>query len=89
MDQEGFLAKPSGVCCLKGTIHDGKPRGELLEIADLNTYISSPIRSRSNGHVLLFFPDVWGMFTNGLLVMDAYADAGFTVLSPDYFRGVG
>lgn len=38
--------------------------------------------------VLLYFPDVWGIFTNGNLVMDAFADAGYTVLGIDYFRGV-
>jgi hypothetical protein len=28
------------------------------------------------------------MFPNGLLVMDAFADAGYLVLGLDYFRGV-
>ncbi|OAG08585.1 NAD(P)-binding protein [Paraphaeosphaeria sporulosa] len=82
-----YLAKPSGACCLKGTIHRGDPRGTWETIADVETYISVPPKSKANGNVLLYFPDVWGMFPNGLLVMDAFADAGYIVLGLDYFRG--
>jgi hypothetical protein len=35
-----------------------------------------------------YFPDVWGFFTNGFLVMDGFADAGYLTLGLDYFRGV-
>lgn len=83
-----YLAKPSGACCLKGSIHEGDPRGSWEVIAGVETYVSKPPENRANGHVLLYFPDVWGMFTNGLLVMDAFADAGFLTMGLDYFRGV-
>ena len=86
-DSDGYLAKPSGACCLKGTIHKGESRGSWETIEGVETYISTPTKN-ANGHVLLYFPDVWGMFPNGLLVMDAFADAGFLVLGLDYFRGV-
>jgi hypothetical protein len=85
---DNYLAKPSGECCLKGTIHKGESRGTWETITGVETYITTPPPNKSNGHVLLYFPDVWGMFPNGLLVMDAFADAGFTVLGLDYFRGV-
>ncbi|KAH7123305.1 hypothetical protein B0J13DRAFT_599081 [Dactylonectria estremocensis] len=84
---EQYLAKPSGPCCLKGTIHKGEARGAWETIADVETYISKPPIDRANGHILLYFPDVWGMFPNGFLVMDAFADAGYLVLGLDYFRG--
>lgn len=87
-DADGYLAKPSGQCCLKGSLHDGEPRGKYEEIAGVNTYISSPSRETDNGNVVLYFPDVYGFFTNGLLVMDGFADAGYTVIGLDYFRGV-
>ncbi|KAL4966417.1 Alpha/Beta hydrolase protein [Aspergillus stella-maris] len=80
-----WLTKPAGPCCLKGTLHSGTPRGKFKPIAGVETYISRP--SSANGYILLYFPDVWGMFTNGLLVMDGFADAGYTVLGLDYFRG--
>ncbi|KAL8377859.1 hypothetical protein RB595_008511 [Gaeumannomyces hyphopodioides] len=83
-----YLAKPSGACCLKGTIHKSEARGRWETIAGVETYISAPQPGRkNNGHVLLYFPDVWGMFPNGFLVMDAFADAGYTVFGLDYFRG--
>lgn len=85
---ESFLAKPSGACCLKGTIHEGESRGTWETIADVETYITRPPKEKANGNILLYFPDVWGMFPNGLLVMDAFADAGYLVLGLDYFRGV-
>ncbi|CBF78497.1 uncharacterized protein ANIA_10939 [Aspergillus nidulans FGSC A4] len=84
---DGWLAVPSGPCCRKGTLHKGTPRGQFVTVAELDTYLSRPRRRQSNGHILLYFPDVWGMFPNGLLVMDAFADAGYLVLGVDYFRG--
>lgn len=81
-----WLAQPSGPCCLKGSLHEGNSRGRFVSIAGIETYISDP--ASPNGHILLYFPDVWGMFPNGLLVMDAFADAGYLVLGLDYFRGV-
>lgn len=84
----GYLAKPSGLCCLEGTIHKGEPQGSWETIAGVETYVASPPAGKENGHVLLYFPDVWGMFPNGLLVMDAFAEAGFLTLGLDYFRGV-
>lgn len=83
-----YLANPSGLCCLKGTIHEGEARGTWERIAGVDSYITTPPHGKANGHVLLYFPDVWGMFPNGLLVMDAFADAGFLVVGLDYFRGV-
>ncbi|KAF5003991.1 hypothetical protein FDECE_9491 [Fusarium decemcellulare] len=82
-----YLAKPSGACCLKGTLHQGESRGTWETIADVETYISKPAADDANGNIILYFPDVWGMFPNGLLVMDAFADAGYLVLGLDYFRG--
>jgi hypothetical protein len=53
-----YLAKPSGECCLKGTIHKGEPRGSWLTIAGVETYMSKPAAEKANGHVLMYFPDV-------------------------------
>ncbi|KAL3435087.1 hypothetical protein BDV09DRAFT_185359 [Aspergillus tetrazonus] len=84
---DGWLAVPSGPCCRKGTLHKGTLRGHFVTVAGVETYLSRPRGRQSNGHILLYFPDVWGMFPNGLLVMDAFADAGYLVLGVDYFRG--
>jgi len=84
---DSYLAKPSGACCFKGSIHEGEPRGTYTSILDVTTYISTPPSGNANGNILLYFPDVWGLFPNGLLIMDAFADAGYLVLGLDYFRG--
>ncbi|RYP18151.1 hypothetical protein DL765_004077 [Monosporascus sp. GIB2] len=86
-DSDDYLANPSGPCCLKGTLHKGEARGRWEAIAGVETYISEPPQGKANGHVLLYFPDVWGMFPNGFLIMDGFADAGYLVLGLDYFRG--
>lgn len=87
-NNDPYLAKPVGSCCLNGSIHEGEPRGSYATIAGVETYIVAPPAGKSNNHILLYFPDVWGLFKNGLLVMDGYADAGYLVLGLDYFRGV-
>ncbi|MAD83204.1 MAG: hypothetical protein CL912_09575 [Deltaproteobacteria bacterium] len=86
--EDAYLAKPSGMCCLKGSLHEGTPRGEMVTIAGVETYTVAPPKENANGHILLYFPDVWGLFNNGLLIMDGFADDGFLVLGLDYFRGV-
>ena len=83
-----IIAKPSGVCCLNGTIHEGNPRGTMTTIADVETYIVEPPKGKANGNILLYFPDVWGFFNNGFLIMDGFADAGYLTLGLDYFRDV-
>ncbi|EMC99258.1 hypothetical protein BAUCODRAFT_31592 [Baudoinia panamericana UAMH 10762] len=86
-DANGYLAKPSGDCCIEGNIHTGKPRGSYTTIAGVETYIAQPPDGKANGNIVLYFPDVWGFFTNGLLIVDAFADAGYLTLALDYFRG--
>ncbi|PMD49702.1 NAD(P)-binding protein [Hyaloscypha bicolor E] len=86
-DADLYLAKPSGACCLKGTIHEGEPRGRLTTISGIETYISTAPEGKVNGNILLYFPDVWGLFNNGLLIMDGFADAGYLVFGLDYFQG--
>ncbi|EGP85734.1 uncharacterized protein MYCGRDRAFT_74155 [Zymoseptoria tritici IPO323] len=81
------IAKPSEACCLRGKIHTGDPKGNIITIAEVETYVSEPPAEKANGNVLLYFPDVYGIFINGKLIMDAFAAAGYLVLGPDYFRG--
>lgn len=47
------IAKPSDVCCLKGTLHDGKPRGTTTSIANVETYVVEPPKDRANGNIVL------------------------------------
>lgn len=87
VDHDKVIARPSGECCLKGAIHDGEPRGSTTTVADVETYVVEPPENKRNGNVILYFPDVFGFFTNGFLIMDGFADAGYLTLGLDYFRG--
>lgn len=87
-DGDKVIAKPSDVCCLQGSLHDGKPRGSTTTVADIETYVVEPPKDKANGNIMLYFPDVWGFFNNGFLIMDGFADAGFLTIGLDYFRGV-
>ncbi|PPJ51011.1 hypothetical protein CBER1_07813 [Cercospora berteroae] len=81
------IAHPSAACCISGKIHTGDPKGRTEQILDVETYIASPSPSKSNGNIILYFPDVFALFTNSKLMMDGMAEAGYLVLAPDYFRG--
>lgn len=63
-DSNGYLAKPSGDCCLKGSLHDGEPRGRYEEVSGVNTYISAPSAAKDNGNIVLYFPDVFGFVSS-------------------------
>ncbi|KAK5698697.1 hypothetical protein LTR17_019861 [Elasticomyces elasticus] len=82
-----WLAKPSGACCLKGHLHNGDPKGSFERLADIETYVTKPSPEKDNGHIVFYFPDVFGFFVNGLLVMDTFAEAGYTTIGLDYFSG--
>ena len=59
-DNDKTIAKPSDVCCMEGSLHEGKPRGSTTTIADVETYVVEPPKGKANGHIMLYFPDVWG-----------------------------
>ncbi|TID14090.1 Protein AIM2 [Venturia nashicola] len=80
-----YLAKPSGACCLAGNIHKGTPKGKHTTIAGLQTYMATP--KNPNGNVIIYYPDVYGLFNNALLLMDGFANAGYLTLGMDYFQG--
>lgn len=83
-----WLALPSGACCLKGHLHNGEPKGSFERITDIDTYVTHPPAEKANGHIIFYYPDVFGFFTNGLLVMDSFAEAGYLTIGLDYFSGV-
>lgn len=60
----------------------------MTTVAGVETYVVEPPSGKANGDILLYFPDVWGFFNNGFLIMDGFADAGYLTIGLDYFRGV-
>lgn len=85
---EEYLAKLPSPCCFVGSIHEGTPLGVEEELLGVTTYVARPPSGvNANGHVIFYFPDVWGLSNNAKLLMDAFASAGFVALGMDYFRG--
>ncbi|KAK2603371.1 hypothetical protein N8I77_009835 [Diaporthe amygdali] len=82
-----YLAQPPSSSCWLGTVHVGTPRGTLETVLDVPTYVTKPAPDKAKGHIVLYFPDVWGMSSNAKLLMDGFADAGFLTLGMDFFRG--
>jgi hypothetical protein len=82
------LAKPADLCCFKGDIHTGEATGTIGQIEGVDTYVATPEPSKSNGNVLLFFPDAFRLHINSFLMMDAFAACGYLTLSVDYFLRV-
>jgi hypothetical protein len=82
------LAKPTGLCCLNGSIHSGEPQGTTEQIDGVETYIATLDPRNANGNILLFFPDAFGLYVNSHLMMDAFASCGYMTLGVDYFLGV-
>ncbi|KAF5974933.1 dienelactone hydrolase [Fusarium coicis] len=84
---ENVLAKPADLCCLKGSFHSGEATGSTIQINGIDTYVAKPHPDKSNGNVLLFFPDAFGLHINSFLMMDAFAECGYLTLGVDYFLG--
>jgi len=82
------LAKPVDLCCLRGSIHSGEVQGKITKVGEVDTYVAIPDTAASNGHILLYFPDAFGLHINSFLMMDAFAACGYLVLGVDYFLGV-
>ena len=50
---DNVIAKPPGECCLRGTIHEGKPKGKIISINGVDTYVAEPSSDKANGHVVM------------------------------------
>ncbi|KZT52814.1 alpha/beta-hydrolase [Calocera cornea HHB12733] len=74
-------------CCVTGHLHEGTPTGTVEKIADLDVYVSKP-KDGSKAKTILFIADIFGWNTpNARLLADEYANAGFYVYVPDFFKG--
>ncbi|KAF5384635.1 hypothetical protein D9757_007499 [Collybiopsis confluens] len=96
MTTNRVLAGPLGDCCFDpGFKHEGTPASTKITIAGVPTYLSEPPKSQEGSgddppKVFIFLADVNGAsWPNNLLLMDTFAQYGFTVLAVDYFLGDG
>ncbi|KAF1846734.1 uncharacterized protein K460DRAFT_377879 [Cucurbitaria berberidis CBS 394.84] len=73
--------------CIKGTIHQGQPKGTEELVHGLNTYV---IGNRTNPRgIIVVYSDIFGLgLPNNKLIADAYAQSGeWLVYLPDFFKG--
>lgn len=74
-------------CCVSGSIHDGTPKGEVVEFGGVKTYVAKP-KDGSKSKTVVFVTDIFGYeLPNVRLVADEYADNGFFVYVPDLLDG--
>jgi dienelactone hydrolase len=72
--------------CIKGSLDEGTPRGEEIVVEGIPCYLSKP--TTSNGAAIILGTDIFGYkLVNARLIADVFADAGYTVAVPDYFKG--
>ncbi|KIK62008.1 hypothetical protein GYMLUDRAFT_42443 [Collybiopsis luxurians FD-317 M1] len=99
MSTNRVLAGPlSDHCFSPGFKHEGTPASTKITIAGVPTYLSEPPKSTEGStspsgqpkRILIFLADVNGAsWPNNLLLLDTFAQNGFTVLAVDYFLGDG
>lgn len=58
--RENVIAGQPATCCLVGNLHEGQPKGKTTKVLDVDTYVAEPREDKSNGHIILYFPDVFG-----------------------------
>lgn len=89
-----MASNPPSTCCTKAILHSGTPKGSLITLAGLSTYVTSNYSAKST-RFLVIFTDIFGhKFVNTQLVADTFAELlQYPVIVPDilnddvYVRG--
>ncbi|KAF3761430.1 alpha/beta-hydrolase [Cryphonectria parasitica EP155] len=75
--------------CFSGHQHDGTPKGKLIELHGLDTYVAEPEDDVQPKGIIVIIPDAFGIeFVNNKLLADSYAKkGGYKVYLPDFMLG--
>ncbi|ERS96194.1 dienelactone hydrolase family protein [Sporothrix schenckii 1099-18] len=75
--------------CFSGSVHEGKPRGEIVKLHGLDAYSVGPADGRTPKAIIVIIPDAFGWeFVNNRLLADHYADRGdYKVYLPEFMLG--
>lgn len=49
-----MASNPPGACCYKGVTHEGKAKGEYIQIGDFEAYISYPEDKSTEKAILMY-----------------------------------
>lgn len=76
--------------CFTGHQHHGTPKGDMIDLHGLQTYVIKPPQGRAAKGIIVIIPDAFGIdFVNNKLLADTYAAKGdFTVYLPDFMLGM-
>jgi dienelactone hydrolase len=72
--------------CFRGRVHEGTPRGKIIKLYGLDTYVSDPTENRTAKGIIVIIPDAFGLpFVNNQLLADHYAEkSDYRVYLPDF-----
>lgn len=75
-------------CCASGSLHTGKPTGEISKLHGFDVYIASPAPNIPKG-IVVILPDIFGWtLPNTRILADSFAAKGdFLVMLPDLMNG--
>lgn len=84
------MASPQ--CCAAGQVVPNKydAKGETKTFGDLEVYIARPSADKDKNKAIIFAYDIFGWNTinrNVFRVADIWAEAGYLVVMPDFYRG--
>jgi hypothetical protein len=75
--------------CFRGSVHEGTPRGKIVKLYGLDTYVSDPAENTIAKGIIVIIPDAFGLpFVNNQLLADHYAEkSDYRVYLPDFMAG--
>jgi dienelactone hydrolase len=75
--------------CFKGEVHEGTPRGKIVQLHGLSTYVAEPASDKPVRGIIVIIPDAFGWeFVNNRILADHYADkSDYRVYLPDFMNG--
>ncbi|KAK2597519.1 hypothetical protein N8I77_012300 [Diaporthe amygdali] len=75
--------------CFSGFEHDGTPKGKVIKLHGLDTYVTEPAEGRHVKGIIVYIPDAFGIdFVNNKILADTYAAKGdYKVYLPDFMFG--
>lgn len=75
--------------CFTGHVHEGTPRGIVMKVQGLDTYVTNPTDGRPVKAIIVIIPDAYGWeFVNNRLLADHYAEKGdYRVYLPEFMNG--
>ncbi|KAI6358413.1 hypothetical protein MCOR25_007345 [Pyricularia grisea] len=84
-----MASNPPAACCNIGVRHEGTPTGQMVMIENKwDAYLALPPEGKAHKDVvLLYLPDVLGVWQNSKLMADDFAAQGYTTLVVDTFNG--